>query len=160
MIDWTLPLKQVPRPDVDGGSYGPTCYLRAMLTDDGEFVSLSASRVDRDTQRHFKQQFDQGIRFMVTADREIGKPIYYRADGTPWLPHHSALMNTAGKAVPLEDRAEAAIVELQLIEERRAAERKESIERGKRAAQAAVDRKHAAERDQDAMESNALWGAF
>ena len=106
----------VPRPDVDGGTYGPDCYLRAMLTDTGTFVPLSSMRIDRDTQRHFRDQFNQGIRFMVTADREGGKPIYYRADGTPWLNHHAKLMNTAGASVPLNEQRERAIRELAKIE--------------------------------------------
>ena len=160
MVDWTRPLKMVPRPDVDGGSYGPDVYLRAMLTDTGTYIPLSSQRIDRDTQRHFADQFRQGVRFMVTAHRENSKPIYYKADGTPWLTHHAALVNRPGASVSLTEQQARAVQELERIERTRA-QAKDAADM--RRQQAINDAKYAAAekaREQEAIESHPLWGMF
>lgn len=160
MVDWTRPLKMVPRPDVDGGSYGPDVYLRAMLTDTGTYIPLSSQRIDRDTQRHFADQFRQGVRFMVTAERENSKPIYYKADGTPWLGHHAALVNRAGPSVSLTEQQDRAVRELEKIERARAQARDAADMRRVKAINDAQRAAAEQAREQDAIESHPLWGMF
>ena len=160
MLDWTRPLRMVPRPDVDGGTYGPYVELRAMLTDTGTYVPLSSRRIDRDTQQHFRDQFKSGVRFMVSVEREPTKPIYYKADGTPWLGHHAALMNREGAAVPLTEQAERAVKELEKIERAKAQARDAANLRRQQELNAARAREAEKAREQDLVESHPLWGMF
>lgn len=160
MIDWELPLKKAAIKDVDGDSYGPDVHLRAMLDEQGKYVPLSSAGIDRDTERHFTRQFQAGVRFLVTAERETSKPIYYKADGTPWLSHHARLENRNGARVTLHDRAMRAQGEIKKAELERDTQReitKAMIEERRRIA-AASDA--AANAERDAIESHPLWGTF
>jgi hypothetical protein len=160
MIDWEAPLRMVPRQDSDGGYYGPSVHLVAMLDDDGKVVPLSPNRIGRDITDHFRQQFGQGVRFMVKADGQGGNPIYYKADGTPWLSHHANLMNEDGPRTPLGEMEAKAIEALRKIEEARRQAHAALRERREKAAQATIDAKLAEERAQDEIEANPLWGTF
>lgn len=160
-VSWDLPLKQANRPDVEGGThFGPAVHLRAMIDDDGEVIALSSMAVNRETLRHFKAQHSAGVRFMVTAEREPNKPIYYKADGTPWMSHHPALVNTSGSPVDLGARADRAMREISKLEEQRRHASENALVEIKRKKREEREAERALNEQRDAMESNPLWGAF